>query len=176
MMISFFRNCCRLFIFGAALLIGIQVPAFVGEYRTRVDAHFREVSANIAGFQQTADLLFDGNLDELVSYYRASQDRVFQSDAESIQTIVQRYRRFQVEQEIMQGGSLMAVWHVLSGADSELIAETRAQYTYTVPLDSLAIQWGIAIALLVVVLSELCLLGCIKCSRLVSGKKSHQFN
>ncbi len=176
MMISLFRNCCRLFAFGAALLVGIQVPAFVGEYRTRVDAHFQEVSVNISGFQQTADLLFDGNLDELVSYYRASPDRVFQSDAESIQTIVQRYRRFQIEQEIMQGGSLAAAWHVLSGADSELMAETRAQYTYTVPLDSLAIQWGIAIALLVVVLGELCLAGCIKCSRLLSSKKSVQLS
>lgn len=172
MVLSLIRNTTRLFFFGVALLVGIQVPAFMGEYQTRVDAHFQEVSINIAGFQRTADAEFGGDLDALVTYYRESTDRVFRSDADSLQTIVDRYRRFYAEQQVMQGNSLLAVWHVLSGADQELMTETRSQYTYTVPLDSIAIQWGAAFALLVVVFGELCLIGCVKCSHLIGRKKT----
>jgi hypothetical protein len=171
MIIAFFRTSSRFLVFGLGLLLGIQVPAFVDQYRLRVDAHYREVSANIAGFQHTADAMFGGDLDALVSYYRESSDRVFQSDAVSLQAIVDRYQRFRTEQQIMQGSLTEAAWHVLVAADAELLDETRAQYTYTVPLDALALQWGAAIAMLVLLLSEACVFGCVKCAHLAGRRK-----
>jgi hypothetical protein len=171
MIIAFLRASSRFLIFGLGLLLGIQVPAFVDQYRLRVDAHYREVSANIAGFQHTADVMFGGSLDALVSYYRESGDQVFQSDAASVQTIVDRYRRFSAEQQIMQGNLAKAAWHVLVAADAELLDETREQYTYTVPLDALALQWGAAIAMLLLILSEACVFGCVKCTHLVTRRK-----
>ena len=166
----------RFLVFGLGILIGIQVPAFVDQYRLRVDAHYREVSANIAGFQRTADAMFSGDLDALVNYYRESGDRVFRSDSESLQTIVNRYRRISSEQEIMQGNLAEAAWHVLVAADGELLEETREQYSYTVPLNSLALQWGAAIAMLVLLLSELCFFGCVKCTHLFRrrGRSHHE--
>ncbi len=176
MVISFLRTSTRFLVFGLGLLLGIQVPAFVDQYRLRVDAHYREVSANIAGFQRTADAMFSGDLDALVIYYRESGDRVFRSDSESLQTIVNRYRRISSEQEIMQGNLAEAAWHVLVAADRELLDETRAQYSYTVPLNSLALQWGAAIAMLVLLLSELCVFGCAKCTHLLRrrGRSHHE--
>ena len=50
-----FGAYARLVIFAAGLLLGIQVPAFVDQYKNRVAAHYLEVSANIAGFQATAN-------------------------------------------------------------------------------------------------------------------------
>jgi len=59
----------RLLLFAAALLLGIQIPSFIDQYEKRVDAHFQEVSINISGFQNTADLMFGGDLQQLIAYY-----------------------------------------------------------------------------------------------------------
>ncbi|MBS25040.1 MAG: hypothetical protein CMQ28_05295, partial [Gammaproteobacteria bacterium] len=48
---SIFRASIRLAIFAVGILFGIQVPSFVKQYDERIDAHFREVSINISGFQ-----------------------------------------------------------------------------------------------------------------------------
>ena len=53
-------------VIGFGLLLGIQVPNFVDQYSRRIDAHYQEVSENISGFQSTADLLFSGDLEELI--------------------------------------------------------------------------------------------------------------
>ena len=48
----------------------------------------------------------------------------------------------------MEGNSFLVVMHVVFAADQELLGESVNQYTYTVPLNSIAIQWGLAIAVL----------------------------
>ena len=125
----------------------------------------------IAGFQRTADDLFGGDLYALVDYYRQSNDVVFERDADSLQIIVDRYYRISAEQQALQGNLLAVVRHVMFSADSELMQEARAEYSYTVPLNSLALQWGIALAVLMILLSELTYSCCAGCVRLVRGRK-----
>ncbi len=153
------RSGIRLLLFGAVLLTGIQVPAFVTQYEQRVDAHFREVSINIRGFQTTADALFAGDLDALVNYYRNSGDQVFNRDANSVAAIVDRYRLLAAEWDAMQGNSLSKAWHVVAHSDEELFRETTARYSYTVPLDITAILWGLSLALLLMICGD-CVLAC----------------
>ncbi len=160
----------RLLIFGLGLLAGIQVPSFINQYEQRVDAHFREVSENISDFQRTADELFAGDLDALINYYRISDDPVFTRDAASIENIVVRYRRLAVEQSRMAGSEVAVAWHILVGADEEMLAETLEQYSYTVPLDLLALQWGIILALLMILSADLGWLGCTKCASVISHR------
>jgi hypothetical protein len=57
---TFLLTYSRLIIFAIGLLFGIQILSFVDQYQKRVDAHFQEVSANIAGLQLTANDLFSG--------------------------------------------------------------------------------------------------------------------
>ena len=148
------RNGVRLLLFAAILLAGIQIPAFVTQYEQRVDAHFSEVSSNISGFQNTADLMFDGDLDALVQYYRSSGDPVFVSDADSLATIVSRYRRFSAESQALNGNAFSKALHVLLSSDPEILRETTRQYSYTIPLTGAAIIWGLSLALLVIVCVE----------------------
>jgi hypothetical protein len=158
-LLALLRRGIRLLLFAAMLLAGIQIPAFVTQYEQRVDAHFQEVSLNVRGFQQTADALFDGNLDALVNYYRSSNDVVFTRDAQSVANIVQRYRLLLAEQQAMQGNALGKVWHVLTASDSSLFDETTAQYSYTIPLNATAVLWGLSVAFLMLICCE-CLLAC----------------
>lgn len=175
MLAAFVRTSSRLLIFGGGLLLGIQVPAFVDQYSQRVDAHYREVSANISGFKRTADELFQGDMQALINYYRQSNDLVFERDAESLQNIVNRYQRIGLEQEALQADLLSAALHVIFSADAELLEEARAQYSYTVPLDTFALQWGFAAAVIFILLSELTYGCCAACIGYI-GRRKHSHN
>jgi hypothetical protein len=171
MILSLLKTTSRLFIFAGGLLLGIQVPNFVDQYERRIDAHYLEVSANISGFQSTADLLFSGNMEALIAYYADSNDLVFESDAQSIRSIVDRYNRISKEREALSGNIFAAAMHVILYADDEFIGETFDQYGYTVPLNMLAITWGLAIALLLTIASDLGLFACVKCAGLIGRRK-----
>lgn len=171
MILSLLKTYSRLLIFAIGLLLGIQVPNFVDQYERRIDAHYQEVSANISGFQTTADLLFSGDMEALIAYYQQSNDAVFESDAQSIRNIVDRYNRISSERAALSGSALAAAMHIVFYADDEFIGETFAQYGYTVPLNLLAIEWGLALALLLTIAIDLGLFGCVKCAALITGRK-----
>ncbi len=174
MILSLFKAYSRLIIFAVGLLVGIQIPNFVDQYERRIDAHYQEVSANISGFQTTADLLFAGDMEELIAYYQQSNDAVFESDAQSIRNIVDRYNRISGERAALSGSALAAAMHIVFYADDEFIAETFAQYGYTVPLNMLAVSWGFALALLLTIAIDLGLFGCVKCASLITRRKKRR--
>ena len=55
-------------------------------------------------------------------------------------------------------------------ADDEFIDETVQQYGYTVPLNTLSIEWGLVIALGLTLVVDLGLFGCVKCAGLFRRK------
>tara|TARA_B100000959_G_scaffold99100_2_gene104808 strand:- start:13334 stop:13879 length:546 start_codon:yes stop_codon:yes gene_type:complete len=169
---SLFRAYSRLFLFAVGLLLGIQVPSFIDQYQQRIDAHFREASINISGFQSTADVLFEGDLGALITYYQASNDEVFQRDAASIRLIVNRYSRLSVEQLALQDNMVATAFHVIFAADREFFDETLQQYSYTVPLNSIAIQWGLALAVCITLLIDLMVFACIRCVRWLGHRQA----
>lgn len=171
MILWLLKTYSRLFIFACGLLLGIQVPNFVDQYERRIDAHYLEVSANISGFKSTADLLFSGDMEALITYYAKSNDLVFESDAQSIRGIVDRYNRISNEQQALSRNILATAMHVLLYADDEFLDETFEQYGYTVPLNMLAVEWGLAIALFLTIAIDLGLFGCVKCAGLINRKK-----
>lgn len=165
-LLAIVRTGTRLLLFAAILLAGIQIPAFVTQYEQRVDAHYREVSTNVRGFQTTADLLFGGDLDALVAYYRNSDDAVFNSDANSVATIVSRYRQLDAEHQALTANAFARAMHVLFSSDPDILQETTQAYSYTIPLNAAAIVWGLALALLVTV----CFESLLVCGRVFSRR------
>jgi len=157
------RGWLRLAIFACGLLVGIQVPSYTDQYQKRVDAHLLEVSRNISGFQATAKELFDGDMQALIAYYENSNDRVFQGDADSIRNIVERYDTLLAEQQAISAHWLKASLHMLLTANPELRAEAIEQYSYTVPLDIYALEWGFSMAILVTLLIEALIGICARC-------------
>ena len=169
---SIFRAFIHLAIFAVGILLGIQVPSFVKQYDERIDAHFREVSINISGFQDTADKLFDGDLEAVIAYYARSNDAVFESDAESIRLVAARYNRLLLERNALDNSAFAVAMHVMFDADQEFFKEAMEQYSYTVPLDSVAIQWGLALAILMTLTLDLIIFVCRKCYGLTMLRKS----
>lgn len=153
-MMKIIKDYLRLIVFTLGLLVGVQLPAVVDQYVKRVDAKFLESKQNLAGFQQTAERYFAGDIKKLVAHYLASEDAVFKQDASNIQAIVQRVSLLQAEIATLQQGPLRRTFHVVFQHNNSIMGETLAQYTYVLILQPAALLWGMAIALLLSILIE----------------------
>lgn len=145
----------RLSLFCTGLLVGIQVPALVDQYANRVDAHLTEAQTNLAGFRQTAERFFDGDLNRLIAHYRASDDPVFNADAASIEGIQLRVQVLLDEQQQLARIAPLRAFHVFARSNQTILDETMQAYTYTVPINPGALAWGLSLAVALSVLVEL---------------------
>jgi len=152
------RSYLRLTLFALGLLVGVQVPGFVDDYVKRVEAHRLEAEQGLKGFRETAQRFFQGDLDALVAHYRASDDPVMRSDAQSVGYLVSRAALLGREWQALQGPWYSQAWHVAVAADHELRKETLNAYRYQVLFAPEAIAWGIGCGLLLAWLVEAALL------------------
>ncbi|MEP1448079.1 MAG: DUF2937 family protein [Paraglaciecola sp.] len=150
-MIKFCLDYLRLILFCSGLLMGIQIPAVVDQYEKRVDARLSEALDIFAGFQQTADRYFGGNVEDLVKHYESSEDVVFNDDARNIRFISDRVATLQQETQSLQQQALWRVLHVVTSADKQIINETMEQYSYMILIDPQALIWGIVCGFLITI-------------------------
>jgi hypothetical protein len=158
-------NYLRLIAFAFGLLIGVQVPGFVDQYVKRVSAHQIEVSRNFAGFQETANQYFGGNVEALIAHHAASEDAPFRDEARTIQGMYVRLKEFTAELAALQGPLIKQIFHVALRPNREIFGETRAEYSYTVPLSLPAIATGIILAVALAALIEALLVGALRLLR-----------
>jgi hypothetical protein len=152
---SFLYRYLLIFLACLGLLGGIQVPSFVDQFEKRLDAHLAEVRTDLKGYQDIASRDFGGSMEALIRRHRESNDMVFRDEAEPIEKMYLRLLHFQDQEQGLQAMLPGKVWYLLRYGDHELLQETWAHYTYTIPLDSLAIYSGFAAAAIVVLLLEL---------------------
>jgi hypothetical protein len=159
-------------LFSFGLLIGVQAPGFVDQYAKRVSAHYIEATKDFAGFQRSADQNFGGSVDALIAHHQSSTDPVFQGEAHSIATIYTRLKGLALELEAMSRSLPSRIVHVVLYPDKEILHETIAAYSYTVPLNQEAILCGLLVALLLALLVEFIVLGVMGLGRLSMGSAS----
>ncbi|AMT87803.1 MULTISPECIES: DUF2937 family protein [Pseudomonas] len=138
----------RLVLFAAGLLIGVQVPGFINDYAQRVEAHLIEAQTGLRGFQGTADQFFKGDMQALVAHYRASEDPIFRSDADSLNTLLTRQVALDKQFQAMQGPWYVRFLQVVLAADPDIRKETWNGYSYQILLTPEAMIWGMSGALL----------------------------
>lgn len=144
----------RLIVFSVGLLIGVQVPGFVDQYVKRVSAHQSEAVGNFSGFQQTANQYFGGDVQALIAHHEASIDPAFKNEAQSIRDLYARLSALSAELEALRVSLLRQILHVIFHPDPQILSETRAEYSYTVPLSPRAIVCGVLIGAVLALLAE----------------------
>jgi hypothetical protein len=154
-MIKLCADYLRIILFCGGLLIGIQIPAVVDQYAKRIDAHLTEAMNVFAGFQQTADRYFEGNIQDLISHYKSSDDAVFKNDASNILFISNRVTYLKSEQAALKKSALMRTAHVLFSPDSKVFQQTIEQYSYMILIDPQALIWGLVSGFLIAGLMDL---------------------
>jgi hypothetical protein len=142
-MIKLCADYLRIIMFCGGLLIGIQIPALVDQYAKRIDAHLTEALDVFAGFQQTADQYFEGNIQDLISHYKSSDDAVFKNDASNILFISNRVTHLKSEQAALNQSALIRTAHVLFFPDNKVFQQTLEQYSYMILINPQALIWGL---------------------------------
>jgi hypothetical protein len=153
------RSYLRLVVFAIGLLAGVQIPGFIDQYAKRVDAHYIEARNNFAGFQKTADQYFKGDVDALIAHNSASTDVVIQDEAKTIALIYARVKSLAAELEALRGGLLARIVHVALRPNRDILSETIAAYSYTVPLNADAVLCGVTLGFVLAFTIESVLLG-----------------
>jgi hypothetical protein len=155
----------RLIVFAVGLLIGVQVPGFVDQYVKRVSAHQIEAARNFSGFQETANRNFGGDVAALIAHHAASSDAAFKDEAQNIRDLYSRLTALTEEVNALQAPLIRQILHVVFAADPAILAETRAAYTYTVPLNFPAIVSGVGIGAILALIAESLLLALARLTR-----------
>jgi hypothetical protein len=153
------RGYLRLVVFSLGLLVGVQAPGFVDQYAKRVSAHYVEAQHNFAGFQQAANQYFNGDVSALVAHHLASSDAVFKGEAKTIGDLFARIRALSDELAALNGSSIARLVHIIVNPNRDILQETVAAYSYTVPLSPDAIAYGVITGLLLALAVELILAG-----------------
>ncbi|MCQ3002681.1 DUF2937 family protein [Pseudomonas syringae] len=148
------RSYLRLVLFTSGLLFGVQIPGFISDYGKRVEAHLLEAQQSVRGYNATAQQFFKGDVQALIQHYRNSEDPVFRSDADTINTLLTRTQVLEREWLAMQGPWYARAIHVAVAADADIRSETWNGYTWQVLLAPDVIAWGIVSALLLAFLIE----------------------
>jgi len=138
-----------------SLLAGLQVPNFADQYQKRVDAHLREVSINLQPFQDIADKFFKGDMALLIDLNRKSDAEPLRAEGSAIEQMAERKQRFATEMAALQTDMASKALHILLHGDQEILEETRAQYSYNVPLDQDALVFGISSVAVLLIAAEL---------------------
>jgi hypothetical protein len=160
-----FANYLRLIAFAFGLLIGIQVPGFVDQYVKRVSAHQIEVARNFAGFQETANQYFGGDVEALIAHHNGSTDAPFRDETKTIQAMYGRLKDLTAELAALHAPLIKQIFHVVFRPNREILGETRAEYSYTVPLNLPAIATGVIIGVVLAALVEALLMGVVRLAR-----------
>jgi len=148
-MIKLCADYLRIILFCGGLLIGIQIPAVVDQYAKRIDAHLSEAMDVFAGFQQTAERYFEGDIQNLIRHYANSDDAVFKNDASNILFISNRVTHLKAEQVALNQSTLMRTAHVLFFPDNKVFQQTLEQYSYMILINPQALVWGLVSGFLI---------------------------
>ena len=160
----------------AALLVGIQLPNLADQYTKRVDAHLREVTANLLPFQQVANQYANGSLEGLIAMHRRADQPVFRAEADAIEKLLRRKQRFEAEFLAVQKSLPLRIGHILLQGDRELLDQTVAQYSANVPLDQDAILFGAVFAFAVLLLIDVLLALYRQLARQIKRQFNHRWH
>ncbi|WP_143870873.1 DUF2937 family protein [Catenovulum sediminis] len=136
----------RAVLFSFALLVGIQIPAFIQQYKLVSTARLAEAELNLAGFQQSAEEFFGGSLEKLIVYYQQNEDVVLNANGRNINQIYLRVEQLKQEQKIFEQASPIVFIHIVLDGRQEILQQTRQEYSYMVPLNPQAVVWAISTA------------------------------
>jgi type II secretory pathway pseudopilin PulG len=140
-----------------AMLAGIQVPNLVDQYEKRVDAHLREAVLAFQPYQALANKYFGGDIGKLLQLHRQNAAQPIRDEGDVIENLIKRKQHLQQAWNDMQAGLPVQIYRLILRGDRDLIRETLAQYTYSVPLTQDALVAGAGAAAIVLALTELLL-------------------
>ena len=155
MFISLLQRYSLKVTFAVALLIGLQLPHFLAQYETRLDAHYLESTQQLNHYQKLADLLFAGDLNELVEKHKNSEIALFKAETEIIKSLIERAEFLQHQKKQLQGPLYKRFAFLITQINQPLFIETQDNYQANIVINQQAIIVGLSVAVVLTLLLEM---------------------
>lgn len=126
-------------------IAGGCVPGFIVQYRQRVGGRLDQVVADLAPFQEIANRLHGGSLDDLIRHHLESIDPTFRAEGQAIQAMVDAEVRLRGMVDALQGSLIDQLLYLIPHHDREIVAAVWQQHVPTFALD----LHGLAIAVII---------------------------
>lgn len=145
----------RMILLILGVLAGIQLPGFVDQYGKSLNAHLIESEKSLDAFRDEAEKFFDGDIEELIAHYEASDDIVFREGGQSISVIYTRHQLLLSALNEFNESAWNAYTQAFISPVPDIQQEVRSDFSYTVKLNPGAILFGLVSGLVLAIVGEL---------------------
>jgi hypothetical protein len=142
--------------FTLTFILGVQLPAFIIQYKHRLSGHLTEAKSHLAQFQTIADQHYQGDLSAMVVKYQTNSEPSIVNTAEIINQLILRveYLKLQLN-AVMNNVYIEQVFDFILNADRTIIRDTLVDFSLTIPLELNALSTGVIIAIIGLLIKEI---------------------
>lgn len=134
--------------FALTLLIGLQLPHFLGQYETRLDAHYLESKTQLSHYQQLADRLYGGDLHALIKQHQRSDNPLFKAESNIIEQLASRVDFLERQKLALKGALYQRLYYLVWQINEPLFVETQNAYQANIVINKESILVGLSVALI----------------------------
>jgi hypothetical protein len=142
--------------FTITFIIGVQLPAFIIQYKHRLSGHLSEAELHLVQFQSIADQHYQGDLSAMVLKYKANSEPSIVNTADIINQLVLRVDYLQAQLiAITNSPYIEQIFNFVVHADRGIIRDTLIDFSITIPLEVNALTTGAIIAIVGLLVKEI---------------------
>ena len=142
--------------FTVTFIVGVQLPAFIIQYKHRLSGHLSEAKLHLVEFQNIADLHYQGNLSAMITKYQANSEPSIVNTAEIINQLVIRVEYLQSQLSVITSDVYIErIYNFIVYGDKVIIKDTLTDFSLTIPLEINALSTGAVIAIAGLIAKEI---------------------
>lgn len=142
--------------FTITFILGVQLPAFIIQYKHRVSGHLTEAESHLVQFQTIADQHYQGDLSAMIIKYQTNSEPSIVNTAELINQLISRVDYLQTQlNAVMNNVYTEQVVNFILHADKTIVRDTLIDFSLTIPLELNAIGTGAIIAMMSLLIKEI---------------------
>jgi hypothetical protein len=141
--------------FTITFILGVQLPAFIIQYKHRLSGHLSEAKLHLVQFQTIADQHYQGDLSAMIMKYQTNSEPSIVNTAEIIKQLVLRVEYLELQlNAIINNAYIEQVFNFIVYADRTIIRDTLIDFSITIPLELNALATGAIIAIVGLLIKE----------------------
>ena len=141
--------------FTITFILGVQIPAFIIQYKHRLSGHLSEAKLHLVQFQTIADQHYQGDLSAMIMKYQTNSEPSIVNTAEIIKQLVLRVEFLELQlNAIINNAYIEQVFNFIVYADRTIIRDTLIDFSITIPLELNALATGAIIAIVGLLIKE----------------------
>lgn len=147
--LGLFKNLIDKIVFALAVILGLQIPNFIGQYRQRLGGHFDEASQNLKGFESISEeTVGSTDLNALVAHYQQGSSDV-QLIAEKLASDISRTDRLSnLVENLETAGIFGRLKHIVVDLERPIAMATIKDYQPGLPITPEAIMYALVFGIL----------------------------